>query len=302
MMPWLNMPLDAKKNEPTPHSSIAKCQSCGLAHLASIPSEEEIPSLYDLGAYYTHGQNHMPHVDPSVADKLLTRIAWAFDKSDPFDVHRIARSLRPGARVCDVGSGGGFYLGHFKKLGFEVLGIDPDARARDEGASAGIPIIEGSAEALPDIGEFDLVLCTHALEHCRDAKAAIAGILSLTRPGGLAYIEVPNCAAEHFRTFTICSEMFDAPRHVWFFTPASLSRMVERAGFSVRKRLFMHYVRDFSPSWRAWETKIADRLRQLNPDRSPTRHTFAASVQLFLRSFWRKPELKYDSFGLILTR
>lgn len=291
MQPWLSMPLDPKKNEPTPFSSVVLC-SCGLARLSPLPDAADIPGFYELPSYYTHGASHMPHVEPKLADKTLTKLAWTFDHGELFDVAKIAQSLPPNARICDLGCGHAAYLREFKALGFEVVGVEPDATAREQANAAGVPVLEGTAEDLPELsGPFDLVLCTHALEHCRDPMKALRNARSLTK--GLCYIEVPNCASEHFQTFTICSEMFDAPRHIWFFTPDSLTRLAEKVGLTVRKRLFMQYARDFSPSWRAWECDIASRV-------NGKRHTISASAALLLRSFWRKPERKYDSFGLIM--
>ena len=295
------MPLDAKKNERTTYSAISKCSRCGCGRLASLPRADEIPEFYELSSYYTHGQTHIRDVAPSLADKVLTRLAWSFDHGEAFDVHRIAQSLPIKARICDLGCGHALYLRELKALGFDVIGVEPDPSARKQAAAANVIVLEGTAENPPELsGKFDLVLCTHALEHCRNARTAIENAYNLTKEGGLCYIEVPNCDCEHFRTFTICSENFDAPRHIWFFTPDSLAQLAERVGFTVRKRLFIGYTRNFSPSWRAWETEIAARLSRLGV--RAKRHSFVASLVLFLRSFFKAKPKKYDSFGLILVR
>jgi SAM-dependent methyltransferase len=297
------MPLDAKKNEPTPYSSVVRCERCGLGSLSPLPEADEIPAFYALDRYYTHGESHISAVPPSLLDKALTKLAWWADHSEPFDPARIAVSLSPGARICDLGCGHAQYLQTFKALGFEVVGVDPDPSARAQAAQAGVMVLEGTAEDVPDMGrQFDLVLMTHSLEHCRDPERALANAARLTKPGGLCYIEVPNCACEHFETFTICSEMFDAPRHIHFFTPAALEEGCRRAGLSIKKRLFSGYVRDFGTGWRGWEKDIADRVNNLDPSLKAKRHSFAASVGLLLRSFWRSPERKYDCVGLLLTK
>ena len=303
MAPWLHMPVDAKKNEPTAYSTVLKCEQCGLGSLSPLPDADTIPDFYVLDRYYTHGEGHIEAVPTTVADKLLIKAAWLADRSDPFEPEKIAQSLRPGARICDLGCGDAAYLQQFMALGFDVLGVDPDPSARERAAQAGVTVLEGTAEDLPDIqGKFDLVLMTHLLEHCRNPAKALANANFLTKPGGACYIEVPNCSAEHFRMFTVCSEMFDAPRHIHFFTPGSLEEQCRRAGFALKKRLFSGYVREFGPGWRAWECKIADRVRMVDPGMRVRRHSFAASVALFLRSFWRTRERKYDCVGLLLCK
>lgn len=298
MRPWLYMPVDPMKDEPTPFSSVLRCAGCGLGSLSPLPSADQVAALYDLPSYYTHGNGAVSSGPASIPARALSRLARIADRSTPFSAERIAQSLRPDARICDLGCGHAHYLRAFKELGFDVIGVDPDPSAREEAAQAGVTVLPGTAENAPEItGQFDLVLMTHSLEHCRDPKKAVENAYRLTAPGGRCYVEVPNCASEPFQTFTICSAMFDAPRHMHFFTPDCLSQLARRAGFAVRRRSFMYYDRDFAPSWRSWESSIADKVAKLGPKR----HTFAASVSLFLRSFWRPPERKYDSFGLWLS-
>jgi SAM-dependent methyltransferase len=305
LAPWLFMPIDAKKDEPTPHSSVLRCQSCALGVVSPLPDPDAVPALYDLGTYYTHGQSHMPAVRQTLADRILTKVAWWADGSEDFRPGKIARLLPAKADVCDVGCGDAQYLRAFSDLGCNVTGVDPDPSARSQAEQAGIHVLDGTAENIPDAirdARYDLVLMTHALEHCRDVTKAMQGVYGLTRPGGYCYVEVPNCASEHFKTFTICSEMFDAPRHLYFFTPANLQRLAERVGFTSVRTFHSGYVRNFAPSWRAWEAEIARRVHSFDRRLAPKRHTLAASTALFLRSFWRKPDEKFDSIGLLVAR
>ncbi|UIY28405.1 class I SAM-dependent methyltransferase [Neorhizobium galegae] len=111
-------------------------------------------------------------------------------------------------------------LGRFKALGFNVLGVEPDAAARAEAAKAGVTVLAGTCEELPaDLKgqSCDLVIMRHVLEHCRDPILALQKAFFLTRPGGILFCEVPNCAATHFKSLGVCSAMFDAPRHLYFF-------------------------------------------------------------------------------------
>ena len=49
-VPWLHIPIDSKKNEPTPFSSVLKCSSCGLGRLSPLPDASDIPGFYALNA------------------------------------------------------------------------------------------------------------------------------------------------------------------------------------------------------------------------------------------------------------
>ncbi len=303
--PWLFMPIDAKKNEATPYSTVLACGSCGLGVLDPLPEADAIPAFYALKSYYTHGEGHIAKRSATLADRILTKLAWTTDKARPFDVREVARRLPPGGRVCDLGCGHAKYLMKFKELGFDVIGVDPDPAARALAAEAGVRVEPGTGEDVPESlpdGAFDLVIMTHSLEHCRDPRKALDNAFRLTRPGGFCYIEVPNCASEHFRTFTICSEMFDAPRHIYFFSPDNLKAMMTALGFTPVDMLYHGFVRNFSQNWRGWESTIADQVTAHTPTLHPKRHDFRASAALWLRTFWRKPSEKYDSFGLLMQR
>lgn len=295
LKPWLDMPIDAKKNETTPYGHVVRCVDCEIGSLDPVPPADVIPSLYALERYYTHGHGHMkPRPPVGFFDKLLTRLAYSFDKGHSFLPTEIAKRLPKGASIVDLGCGAGMYITEFSQLGFDVLGVEPDANAR---AQLKVPVLDGTAENLPDVmgkRQFDLVIMTHALEHCRDARKAIENARKLTKAGGLCYIEVPNCDAEHFRRFTTCSEMFDAPRHIHFFTMKALTRLAGTVGFSVVEKRHVYYQRNFAPLWRDWEMEIANRAG------FGRRHTLFQSWLLFFASFWRSRDRKYDSIGLLL--
>ena len=304
MRRWIAMPIDAKKNEPTPFGRILRCNGCGLARSARMPDPADVGEFYDLSSYYTHGQSHMRAVIPDLIDRILIRLAWVADRATPFDVDAIAAMLPPGAHILDIGCGDGDKLAAFRDRGFDVLGVDPDPGSRAYVASLGLVALAGTAEAPPpEIADqrFDLVIMSHALEHCIDPARALATMRRLTAPLGLGYIEVPNAACHHFETFRQCSEMFDAPRHLWFFTPAALARMAEGAGLEVAARHHNGFTRLFTPTWRAWECEIHDRLARRGLADNVKRHSRWRSVLLLARSAFAPPERKYDSIG-ILTR
>jgi SAM-dependent methyltransferase len=301
---YLDMPIDAKKDEPTSFSSLVRCQDCGTAMISPQPTPDDVPAFYQLSRYYTHGESHMRHVEPRIWDKILTKLAWWCDHPSPFSVEEMVKRLAPGASICDLGCGHGLLLKRFKDLGFDVIGVDPDPSSREFAAKSGIIVLEGTAERAPaELAnrQFDLVLMTHSLEHCIAPMAAIANAFRMTKEGGYFYCEVPNCGCLHFQAFTVCSEMFDSPRHLWFFTAQSLLRAMDKGGFVFDSWRFDGFTRHHSPGWRAWETTIFDRLteRSVNAGR---RHTFLRSASLLARSAVASPARKYDCVGVLAIR
>jgi len=114
------------------------------------------------------------------------------------------RALRPGERVVDVGSGGGFdsfvAASHVGREG-RVVGVDMTdamlAKSRATATAMGYEQVEfrdGLAEALPvDDGWADVVISNGVLNLCADKRAAFAEIWRVLQPGGwLQFADIAN--------------------------------------------------------------------------------------------------------------
>jgi SAM-dependent methyltransferase len=300
--PWLSMPIDAKKNEATPFKEVHRCQSCGTGMLFPRPAADDVPAFYKLDNYYTQGASHIAEVPPTLLDRLLVKVAWWLDRAKPFTPSAV---VRPGMSVLDLGCGDGVLLAEFQALGCDVLGVDPDPLARDRAAKSGIKVLPGTGENTPAELEgrtFDLVVMTHSLEHCIEPQRAIQNAYALTKSGGSLYIEVPNCECVHFQEVNICSENFDSPRHLAFFTTEGLKQIVSRAGFAPGAWHYSGFTRHHGASWRAWELTIADRVSKADPQRRPPRHNFTKSLSILARTAFAPFAKKYDAIGLLSVR
>jgi SAM-dependent methyltransferase len=87
-------------------------------------------------------------------------------------------------------------------------------------------------------GSFDLILCSHVLEHVPDDRAAIAELFRVLRPDGTAIIQVPpDPVAETFEDLSVSSprvrqRLFDQYDHVRLCGPDYWHR-IAAAGFDV---------------------------------------------------------------------
>ncbi|MGP3923750.1 bifunctional 2-polyprenyl-6-hydroxyphenol methylase/3-demethylubiquinol 3-O-methyltransferase UbiG [Streptomyces sp. 8N616] len=150
-----------------------------------------------------------------------------------------------GARVLDVGCGGGLLAEEFAKAGAAVTGVDPSAEsleaARMHAAPSGLKIDyrHGTAEelAFPD-ASFDLVYCCDVLEHVSDVDASVGEAARVLKPGGYYLYDTIN---RTLRSKLIMIKLFQeweafrwAPRdlHDWdkFIKPAELAESLRRHG------------------------------------------------------------------------
>ena len=105
-----------------------------------------------------------------------------------------------GAKVVDVGCGGGLLSESLAARGAEVLGIDVSeetlaaARAHLDGSGLAVEYLATTAEALAGArpGCFDLVTCMELVEHVPDGAGLVAACARLARPGGAVVFSTIN--------------------------------------------------------------------------------------------------------------
>lgn len=83
------------------------------------------------------------------------------------------------------------------------------------------PDIEWNGQVIPLANEsVDSAMLTEVLEHCPDAEAVLREVNRVLRPGGFLFLTVPFIWPIH-----------DVPNDEFRYTPFSLRRILERAGF-----------------------------------------------------------------------
>jgi SAM-dependent methyltransferase len=90
----------------------------------------------------------------------------------------------PGARVVDVGCGGGHYLRQLTARGYRPYGVEPVQECVDQCRREGYEVCQGWAEELPLADQScDGVLCNVVLPYC-DERRAVAEWARVLIPGG----------------------------------------------------------------------------------------------------------------------
>ncbi|MEK7218199.1 MAG: class I SAM-dependent methyltransferase [Patescibacteria group bacterium] len=148
-----------------------------------------------------------------------------------------ARGLRSLDHACDIGCGEGMVLQCLREAGFEGgFGIEPNPAFVAFARSLGLSVEQGTLEtAAPLLRERQphVVILIHVIEHLNDPLAALRTLRSAMLPGSFLVLETPNLEGYSGRVLGD-----DWPlvyeEHLSYFTPATLRRCLEQAGFSIR--------------------------------------------------------------------
>jgi 2-polyprenyl-6-hydroxyphenyl methylase / 3-demethylubiquinone-9 3-methyltransferase len=119
-----------------------------------------------------------------------------------------------GARVLDIGCGGGLLCEALQMRGAKVTGIDLAPAmietARLHAAESGVAIdyqllgAESLAAAAP--GSFDVVTCMEMVEHVPQPASIVSAIGALLRPGGAAFVSTLNRTPKSFAQAILAAE------------------------------------------------------------------------------------------------
>lgn len=202
---------------------VTACDRCGLLMTDPRPVPVAIGMFYEGGLYETAEST----VKKLVVNPVMKRL----------QVLRLrqAAAQRQAGRLLDVGCGKGKFLATAARRGWEAWGIEPSQRSVSQTA-AGARIFAGSFDdaELPD-GYFDLVTMWHTLEHFHQPLETLVRIRRKLKADGILVVRVPNSDSWDFRWGRGDWFQLDLPRHLYHFSPASLSAMLEKAGFRVTR-------------------------------------------------------------------
>lgn len=204
------------------------CGSCGLVFINPRPS---------------YAQYHEFHKEEFLTQKNLVSTADLIEKITTREiplkqtiVNFCAQYISKEKIVLDVGCGFGtsLYLIN-KQFGSAVFGVELgklDVAAAKEFYQ--LELFEGSLEEFADISDnahkFDVIIMHHVFEHLPDPLRALSQSKQLLKHDGILYIAVPNVMNIKKRP-----DILFQIAHPFTYSPASLKRLVEKAGFGIVK-------------------------------------------------------------------
>lgn len=153
-----------------------------------------------------------------------------------------------GARVVDVGCGGGILSESLARRGAQVLGVDLSVKplkvARLHALESGVKGLEYREVAVEQLaaeqpGRYDAVTCMEMLEHVPDPASVVRACSQLAKPGGRVFFSTLNRNAKAWLLAIVGAEyvlkMLPKGTHEYarFLRPSELAGFAREAGLEV---------------------------------------------------------------------
>jgi 2-polyprenyl-6-hydroxyphenyl methylase/3-demethylubiquinone-9 3-methyltransferase len=201
------------------------------------------------------------NVDPAELEKFSSLAHRWWDPAgefrplheiNPLRLEWIARHASlDGARVLDVGCGGGILTEAMARRGAQVTGIDLSEKALRVAElhlhESGLAVRYEKAAVEDLSGEFDLVTCMELLEHVPDPASMVAACARLVRPGGRIFFSTINRNPKAYLFAVVGAEyvlgLLPKGTHDYqrFIKPSELSRWTRAAGLRTEELIGMTY-------------------------------------------------------------
>jgi SAM-dependent methyltransferase len=229
---------------PGAHGDLYRCAECGTVSQ---------PALLD---------------GPALADRYRDMHDAGYLAEEP-GRRRTARRLLgalgeppPGGRLLEAGCGHGLLLDEARRLGWDVLGLEPAAGAAAHARDVlGLPVEEVTlADPSLDGAEFDAVALVDVLEHLEDPVGAQRRAQELLAPGGALLVVTPDPASA---TATLAGGRWWGfiPAHSFLIPRATLRELIAGDGLVIAADLPL--VRTFTLGY--WLRGLLERGGELSP-------------------------------------
>jgi SAM-dependent methyltransferase len=215
-----------------------RCLDCGCLQIVKQPD--------DIYKYYPDNYYAFAPESSGIVQTIKRRTrnilslygpGWLFVGRDWWELGE-RKSIRDmnlshSARILDLGCGSGSLIASLADIGFSnVLGADPFI-PHDIVHSNGARVLKCEADKVE--GQFDVVMMHHSLEHIWNQKGILADIARLVKNGGRCLIRIPTIDCWAWEEYGRDWVALDAPRHFYLHSRASVTRLLESAGFRLAR-------------------------------------------------------------------
>ncbi|MFC1474811.1 class I SAM-dependent methyltransferase [bacterium] len=206
--------------------TVSRCRGCSLVMQNPRPAPDTMADFYP--------QDYEPH--------LLVANEAALDEVVEGQESRreILESYVPKGKNLDVGSGDGRFILCLKRAGWDAVGCEfVEKAARFQRETLGLDVVVGDlVSAGYPADHFDSITLWSVYEHLYDPVESIVEMCRILKPGGVVVINVPNFNSLERIVFGKYWFPLCLPHHLFFFTPATMKKIVKKAGMKIERTIY----------------------------------------------------------------
>lgn len=211
---------------------LIRCAGCGLAYMPEIPTEEAIDTDFEWADSFARERYERWMRNP-LARLWTFFVLFAKPSRERRALRQIRRHVRRG-RMLDVGCGDGRLGMLALRYGFDPVGVElsPKMAAKARRRLGPERVLCGRLEDFPLAPEsFDVIVTVSYLEHEPQPLPALRQMRGLLRPGGFCVHKTPNFDSLLRKALGARWSGFRWPEHVQYFSPATLSKLMQAAEY-----------------------------------------------------------------------
>ena len=194
---------------------IVTCKTCGLVFTNPRATDEDLLAEYG-----------------SCEDEEYKEEGPARSINAYFSLNTIGRFIKKG-RLLDLGCSTGYFL-NAARLQFDSVGVEPSVSASGYARDTlKLNVTTGTLETLnPAPESFSIVTLLDVIEHVPHPQELLRSVHGIIEPNGYIYLVTPNIKG--FVARLLRSKWWGLrPAHIFYFSPETLGKMLENAGFEV---------------------------------------------------------------------
>jgi 2-polyprenyl-3-methyl-5-hydroxy-6-metoxy-1,4-benzoquinol methylase len=208
--------------------SIFEVNETGFRFTSPVPSVETMNKYYDAETYISHSKT-----SESFMDKLfhLARFYTLGMKRRVVNFNYIGKEKK----ILDLGCGSGDFAGKMKDSGWDVTGVEPSDKARIFAAGEhGLDVFKTLTE-IPSDTRFPVITAWHVLEHIPNLEECLNNLYNRLTDDGVLIVALPNFTSFDAEFYKDVWAGYDVPRHLYHFSPRSITSLAETHGFKLRQ-------------------------------------------------------------------
>lgn len=207
---------------------IMECDNCTIRFTQDIPDQRSIGPYYKSDTYISHTDTEKGFINKLYKIARNRTLNWK--------VNLVKQQLGNMKQVSllDIGAGTGAFLHQASSSGWLVTGLEPDEGARKIcNDKYGIQMKEPETLFHLPGENYDAVTMWHVLEHVHQLHEYISEIKRVLKPGGAAFIALPNYTSKDAKVYKEYWAAYDVPRHLYHFSPKAVDGLADQHGLKM---------------------------------------------------------------------